>query len=587
MKNIALTILDRARTYGAAPAMRVKRSGQWYETSYAEMADIVHTLACGLTDLGVGVGDRVALLSPNMPEWSQIDLAVQSIRGVTVPLYATSTDDQVRQIIENAGADIAVAGTKVLAESLERVRDMCGLPRCIIRVVSEPSGENDMSFDDLLARGRAADSSEVVLRAAAADINDLATIIYTSGTTGEPKGVMLTHANFVNQFEHLDRCFDVTSADRSLCFLPLSHVFERSWSFFVYLTGLSNSFVPDPRRVAELLVEVRPTAMVAVPRLYEKVYSMVHSRVLKSPPLRQKIFHWAVATGARFQSDIRNGGASPGLKLSHAIADKLVLSKIRDAMGGPKTVMASGGAPLAKEVGEFMMAAGLLVCEGYGLTETAPMLTCNTPDNFRFGAVGKPLGSVEIRIADDGEVLARGPNIMKGYFKNPEATAEVMQDGWFRTGDVGHLDNDGFLVITDRLKDLIITSVGKNVAPQRVESMLCQDPYVEQLAVFGDKEKYLGALVVPSYEELKIWAARQKLRFTDHDELISLPEVVKFMNGRIAKSCSKLAPFERVRKITLLPNPFTMEKGEMTPTLKIRRKVVAATYGDLIKRMFL
>jgi long-chain acyl-CoA synthetase len=567
--------------------MRVKRAGQWYETTYSEMADTVHTLACGFTALGVGVGDRVALLSPNMPEWSQVDLAVQSIRGVTVPLYATSTDDQVQQIIENAGAEIAVAGTKVLAESLERVREMCGLPRRIIRVINEPCSESDMSFDELLAKGRETDSSEVVLRAAGAEIEDLATIIYTSGTTGEPKGVMLTHANFVNQFEHLDECFEVTSSDRSLCFLPLSHVFERSWSFFVYLTGLSNSFVPDPRRVAELLVEVRPTAMVAVPRLYEKVYSMVHSRVAKSPPLRQRIFHWAVTTGAQYQSDIRSGGASPWLKLTHTFADKLVLAKIRDAMGGPKTVMASGGAPLAKEVGEFMMAAGLLVCEGYGLTETAPMLTCNTPANFRFGAVGQPLSTVEIRIGENDEVLVRGPNIMKGYFRNPEATAEVMEGDWFRTGDVGHIDDDGFLVITDRLKDLIITSVGKNVAPQRVESMLCQDPYVEQLAVFGDKEKYLGALVVPSYEELKIWAGRQKLRFTDHHDLISLPEVVKFMNGRIAKNCGKLAPFERVRKITLLPNPFTMEKGEMTPTLKIRRKVVAATYGDLIKRMFL
>jgi len=587
MNNIALTILERARSYGDAKAMRVKQDGLWRETSYTEFADIVEGLARGLIRLGVETGDRVALLSPNLPEWTQADLAIQSIRGVTVPLYATSTDDQIRQIIEDAGAGIAVAGTAELAASLERVRDACGLPRRIVRFDGEPTHEDDMSLSGLRMFGDAAAAEESARRAASADVEDLATIIYTSGTTGEPKGVMLAHANFVNQFLHLDECFDITSSDRSLCFLPLSHVFERSWSFYVYLQGLSNTFVPDPRQVAEFLAEVRPTAMAAVPRLYDKVYSMVHEKVAKAPPLRRRLFHWAVATGSRYQGEIRTGRPSLGLKLKHGVADRLVLRKIRDAMGGPKAVMASGGAPLAKEVGEFLMAAGLLVCEGYGLTETAPMLTCNTPEHFRFGAVGRPIGGVEIRIDKDGEVLARGPNIMRGYFNKPVATAEVMLGDWFRTGDVGHLDDDGYLVITDRLKDLIVTSGGKNVAPQRVELLLCQDPYVDQLAVVGDSQKFLGALVVPSFEMLKEWAVRQKLRFLDHDELICLPEVVTFMNERIAERCRSLAPFERVQRIVLLANPFTQEKGEMTPTLKVRRKVIASSYRDLIDRMFL
>ncbi len=588
MNNVALTIREFARSHGSRIAQRVKRDGEWRETTCAEMDAVVDELARGLIVLGVEVGDHVAVLSPNRPEWTQADLAIQSIRGVTVPIYATNTDDQVEVVIRDAGAKIAFAGTEALAASLARVRENCGLPERIVAVLGDaPDPECDMTYDALLEQGRAATGDEAADRAAAARPDDLATIIYTSGTTGEPKGVMLRHDCFVNQFAHLDEHFRVEPDDRSLCFLPLSHVYERAWSAYVFQRGASVSYVVDPRHVAVFLKEVRPTVMVAVPRLYEKVFSMVMDKAEKAPPVRRKLFHWALSTGARYQRDIRAGGAGPALKLSHSLADKLVLRKIRDAFGGDKNVLSAGGAALAREVEEFFLSAGLLVCQGYGLTETAPMLTCNKPAEFRFGTVGKPIRDVEIRIGDDGEILARGPNVMTGYFGKPEATDEVLCDGWFHTGDVGFLDDDGYLTITDRIKDLIVTSGGKNVAPQRIESVVGQDPFVEQLAVVGDSRKFLGALVVPSYDALKEWAGRQKLRFTDHDDLIKLPEVVTFMNERIAARCRQLAPFERIRAITLLPRPFSMEKGEMTPTLKIRRKAVSKAYHDLIERMFL
>lgn len=589
MRNIALEIRERAREHAGRPAMREKVDGVWREITYGELDRTVEHLARGLVELGLAAGDRAAILSPNLPDWTLTDLGIQSARGVTVPLYATSTPEQVAAILADADARLAFAGTDADAETLAAVREESGLPeRIVVFRGAAPDPACDLTLDELLARGEAAPPEEAALRAAAAAPDDLATIIYTSGTTGEPKGVMLAPENFVNQFQHLDRWFAIGPEDRSLCFLPLSHVFERAWSFYVYMKGASNSFVANPREVADYLKEVRPTALVAVPRVYDKVYSVVHEKVEAAPALRRRLFRWAVGTGMEYQrlTRVERRPAGAGLRLRHALADRLVLGKIRDAMGGPKSVMASGGAPLAAEVGEFLLSAGMLVCEGYGLTETAPMLTCNTPDAFRFGAVGRPIQDVELRISPEGEVLARGPNVTRGYFRNDEATAEAFVDGWFRTGDMGYLDDDGFLVITDRIKDLIVTSGGKNVAPQRVETVIGQDPFVEQLAVVGDRQKFLGALVVPSFDALKDWAAQHKLTFSDVEDLIRMPEVVKFMNERIAERCRQLAPFERVRRIHLLPRPFRMELGEITPTLKVRRKAVAQAYRDVIDRMF-
>jgi long-chain acyl-CoA synthetase len=589
MKNVALEIRERARGYDEVVAMRHKVNREWVDTSYRALDEQAGAVAAALLSLGVATGERVALFAPNSPDWILSDLGVQSIRAVTVPIFATSTADQARYIVEDARTRVAFAGAGSEATKLRQVRADCGLPEIIITLdgpLDQPEGD-DTDLGTFMALGRAHDDGgEAARRAELAAADDLASVIYTSGTTGEPKGVMLVHDNFRNQFTTLDSRFEVGSADRSLCFLPLSHVYERSWSYFVYLSGACNAFVSNPIMVVEYMRQIRPTAMVSAPRLYEKVYATLLDRVEKASPVRRALFRWALWVGRRYNTRRYDGGAAQVLRLEHALADKLVLAKIREIMGGPKNFLSSGGAALAREVEELFFAVGYLVCQGYGLTETAPMLTCNSPADFRFGTVGKPIDGVEISIADDGEILARGPNLMRGYFNKPEATAEVIRDGWFHTGDVGALDDDGFLAITGRIKDLIITSTGKNVAPQLIETVVGKDHYIEQLAVIGDKRNHLSALIVPAYETLAEWAQNKRLSFSDHDELVKLPEVVRFMTERIRAQSKSLAPFERIKRFTLMARQFTMEAGEITPTLKVRRKVILQKYKTVIDSMY-
>jgi long-chain acyl-CoA synthetase len=589
VKNIALSIRESARELGESVALRHKIVGSWHEISYRELDETIGAVARKLVDLGVQVGDKVAIFAPNCPDWVLADLGIQSIRGVTVPIFATSTAKQAQYIIEDADVRVAFAGSGSEMEKLSAVREACGKPEILVALEgrTDLGEEGDMLMPEFIKSGMEVDTQdECDIRSDDAKATDLATIIYTSGTTGEPKGVMLAHENFVNQFETLDRNYDVTTDDRSLCFLPLSHVFERAWTFFVLLRGAKNSFCPDPKRIAKYLVEARPNVMASAPRLYEKIYSGIFDKLENAPSYRQKLFHWALDVGGKYERKIRNGGAGPLLKSQHALADKLVLSKLREVIGGPKKFMASGGAALSKEIEEMFFAAGLLICQGYGLTETAPMLTANAPGEFRFGTVGKPVVDVELKIAESGEILAKGPNVMAGYFNKPEATAEVFSDGWFHTGDVGHFDEDGFLIITDRIKDLIVTSGGKNVAPQWVETVVGKDPFIEQLAVLGDSRKYISALVVPSFDVLSEWAKRQKLNFESHEDLVRMPEVIRHMTERITRQSKQLAPFEKIKRFTLMAKEFTMQAGEITPTLKVKRRVIHEKYKDLIERMY-
>jgi long-chain acyl-CoA synthetase len=566
--------------------MREKVDGVWLETRYDELDRIVGRLAAGLAARGVGPGDRVALFSANRPLWTQIDLAVQSLRAVTVPVYATSTAEQLGYILQDSGAVLVFTG------SAQETGIACEAVAGDFPIVAlhDDAGPDPrvIPLADLLAAG---DADGMAERAAGhgndASTADLATIIYTSGTTGEPKGVQLSHANILSQFGTLDSRFDVGPDDRSLCFLPLSHVYERAWSSYVYYKGACNSFVADPKQVIAYLAEVRPTAMVSAPRLYEKIYAAVLDKVEHAPPLRRRLFHWAIGVGERYQTAIRAGGADRPLRLKHGLADRLVLRKVRDLVGGPKNFFSSGGAPLAREIEVFFLSVGLLICQGYGLTESSPMLTCNSPADFRFGTVGHPIDGVEIRIDEGGEILARGPGIMLGYHGKPEETAETLRDGWLHTGDIGYLDDDGYLVITDRIKDIIVTSGGKNVAPQRIETIVGKDHYIDQMAVVGDKRQFLSALVVPSFESLKEWAAEKRIQFHDEDDLIRKPEVVKFIEERIRAHSVSLAPFETIKRFTLLARQFSMQAGEITPTLKVRRKVVMEKYRDLIDRMYM
>ena len=398
---------------------------------------------------------------------------------------------------------------------------------------------------------------------------------------------MLTHANLFSQFEAVDRCFRVGVADRSLCFLPLSHSYERTWSYYVFRQGACNHYASDPRRVMEYLKEVRPTAMVSVPRLYEKIYSTVLDRAEKSSAFRKKLFHWAMGKGRSYAFRIKDKKpVGPWLAITHALADYLVLAKIRGIVGGPKNFFSAGGASLSRDIEEFFFAAGLLICEGYGLTETSPMISYNTPEFFKFGTVGRAIPGCRVKLSDEGEILAKGPNVMKGYHNRPDETSKTIVDGWLHTGDVGVIDDEGFITITDRIKDLIITSHGKNVAPQHIEATVGKDRFIEQLCCVGDRRKFIAALVVPSFPALEEYAGRNGIGFSSRAELIAKPEIISLYKKRIREQSAELAPYETIRKFTLLEKEFTQEAGEITPTLKIRRRAILEKYGDIIDRMY-
>ncbi len=591
MRNLGLEILASAKTNAKHIALKRKMGGVWHETTYAQMGQAIEELAAGLVTRGIKPGERVGICAPNLPEWLIADFAIQSVRAVTVPIYATNTSEQMAGIINDSGLGLLFVGGASEYEKACEARSAC--PGLGELVVLDPEAELDdpqaLRLKDFsLADPSAEVLAEIAARRQAMASDDLATLIYTSGTTGQPKGVQLSHANFVNQYTTIDSRFEVGPSDTSLCFLPLSHAYERTWSAYVLLKGATNTILSNPKQVATALAEVGPTVMVSAPRLYEKVYSTIYSKVETAPPLRRKLFHWAVSVGGEYWPAVYEGRKiSRSLKWRHKVADALVLKKIRKVMGGPKNFLSSGGAALDKNIEEFFLSVGLLICQGYGLTETAPMLTCNAPGSFKFGSVGRPIDGVEIRVdAETGEIQARGPNVFSGYFGQPESTTECFTEGWFRTGDIGHLDEDGFLVITDRIKDIIVTSGGKNVAPQRIETLVGKDHYIDQLAVLGDRQKFISAIVVPAFENLQEFAERKKLQFQNREELIKLPEVVEFYTQRIKEQSLHLAPFEKIKRFTLVAREFSAQAGEITPTLKIRRKVIADKYHQLIERMY-
>jgi len=589
MRNLGLEILTAARGHGDTIALRHQQDGQWRQFTYREMADAIERFAAGLVAQGIQPGDRVAIFSPNRPEWLIADYAIMSIRAITVPIYATCTVDQVAQIVDDARTRLLLAGTAA------EYNTACGaLAQCDdlekVGVLDDrfQADGRALTWSDLMPEVIPADiAGEIATRRESTAGDDLATLIYTSGTTGKPKGVQLSHNNFVNQHSTLEDRFDVGAKDTSLCFLPLSHVYERSWSSYVHFCGAVNTILSDPKLVIATLSEVRPTVMVSAPRLYEKIYAAILAKVENAPPLRRKLFNWALGVGDGWWTG-HYAGVLPsfGRKLQYRLADKLVLGKIRNLVGGPKNFLSSGGAPLDQSIEKFFLKVGLLVCQGYGLTETAPMLTCNSPGDFKFGTVGKPIDDVEIRVVDTGEIQVRGPNVTSGYFGMPEVTAESFTEGWFRTGDVGHLDAEGFLVITDRIKDLIITAGGKNVAPQRIETLVGQDHYIDQLAVVGDKQKFISAIVVPAFENLREFATQRKLPFRTDEDLIKMPEVVEFYTQRIREASQNLASFERIKRFTLVARQFSQQAGEITPTLKVRRKVISEKYRRIIERMY-
>jgi long-chain acyl-CoA synthetase len=589
-KHLGVMIRNCAAKYNENIAMRVKQKDRWEEITYGALGAKVRAAAMALIDLGVGEGDRVGIFAANRPEWSIADFGILSTRGVTVPIYATNTPKQAEYIIKDAGLKILFAGDAGQYEKICSIMD--GLKDLQKVIVFDESitlkNSKSITFREFLSAGeKSSKGAELDKRLAGASESDLATIIYTSGTTGEPKGVMLTHSNIFHQINGIAEHFDVSSKDRSLCFIPLSHAYERSWSFIVFNWGAQNNYLSDTKKLIEYVQEVRPTAMVGVPRVYEKIYATIYAKLEKAPGLKKKLFTWAVGTGKRYAFRKKDKSfVGPILKLQWIIADRLVLGKLREVVGGPKNFFSAGGAPLAKEIEEFFFSLGLLVCQGYGLTETSPVVTCNRPADFKFGTVGKPIRDTEVRIDNNGEVLVRGGNLMQGYFNKPEATAEVIENGWFRTGDVGIIDRDGFLLITGRIKEIIITSQGKNIAPLHIETMVGKDYYIEQMVVIGDKRKYITALIVPAFPALEEYAKERNIPFIGREDLVGNREIIDFYKKRIEDSSVELANYESIKRFTLMPEEFTQEAGEMTPTMKIKRKVVEAKYQSVIDAMY-
>ncbi len=589
-KHLAHMVHSRARQYGGKAALRAKSDGQWKDISYRSLGEQIDAAAKALLESGVKEGEMVGIFSQNQPEWTIADYAVLSVRAVSVPIYATSTAKQAEYIVNDAEIRVMFVGGEDQVRKIKTFFAGSPFLRKIIvfdENVKLDGTEHSLYFKDFLEAGRRSQkSAELEKRLAEASMDDLATLIYTSGTTGEPKGVMLPHSNFHHAFISHDARLDVSERDVSMCFLPLTHVFERAWSHFVIGNGMTMAYCGDTAKIVEFLQEVKPTVMCAVPRFYEKIYSTIFEKLEAASPRKKKLFAWAVRTGEKVYKLRKDKKAVPLLlQLKHGVADALVLKKIQGIVGGRIRFFPCAGAPLSQKIEEFFHSVGIRITYGYGLTETTATVTCHEDYFFRPGTVGKAIDGVEVKIAPNGEILVKGHNVMRGYYKKPEATAAVLEDGWFRTGDVGILE-DGYLTITDRIKDLMKTSGGKYIAPQYIETTIGNDHFIEQITVIGDQRKFVSALIVPAFEALEEYARSQNIAFSSPEDLVRNPEIIRFYQKRIDGQQKELAGFEKVKRFTLLAKPFTQESGEMTPTMKIKRKVVIEKYKNLIDAMY-
>ena len=546
-------------------------------------------VSLGLATAGVGPGDRVAILSDNRSEWHQSDLATLSLRAVTVPIYPTLNAEQVGYHLRDSGSRVIITEDRLQTEKVIRGFGSSVGELTIIQITDDPVGGAD-AFEALVARHRSDDAiTRFWSRASAVEADDMATIVYTSGTTGPPKGAVLTHANITSNVLAVVPRTPLSANDHILEFLPLCHIFERTCGYAYMTVGARRTYCP-PALVADSIAAIQPTAFAAVPRLFEKIHGTIVAKVAASSGFSQKLFRWSVETGrevARLR--LRDESPTGRLAMGFAVADRMVLSKIRAAFGGKVRFALSAGAPLSPQLNEFFHAIGIPIQEGYGLTETAPGIACNgyQPGHNRIGSVGRPLDGVELRFADDGELLVRGPGVTRGYWGKPEATADAFtDDGYFKTGDVAHLEDDGFLTITDRKKDLIIPAGGKNVAPQQIEQLLSESQYIEHAVLIGDRRPYIVSLLSPSQEALAGWAMSHGMGGLDTTQLLREPDVAKLFEEAVQRANRQLSHFERIKKYRILPQQLTIESGHLTPTMKVKRRVIERDYHDLIEGMY-
>ena len=589
VETLSQLILNTVRTYVKKDLLAAKVEGRYVPIPTEEVGRRIKHLSLGLSELGLGPGDKLVIFSENRPEWTMTDFAALCAGAVTVPIYTSLMPEQVKYIINDSDAGIVVCSNRELWLKVEAVRrELPGVRHFVL--IDEEGPEGIVSLSEVMARGKVADAANPGLfekRALAVKPDDLASIIYTSGTTGVPKGVMLTHANFVSNSKALDAVTEFADKDVILSFLPLSHVLERMTTFSFLYKGASIYYAESIETVAENLLEVRPTIMISVPRLFDKIYAKVMDNVLTQSPLKRKIFFWAIGVGKKYGARrIRHQPVSRWLALQRGLAAKLVYGKIVEKTGGRVHFFVSGGAPLSGDVAEFFYAIGITILEGYGLTETSPVLTCNTFDRMKFGAVGPPVPGVEIKIAPDGEILAKGPNVMKGYYKKEQETREAFdEDGWFKTGDIGHFDEEGFLVITDRKKDILITAGGKNVAPQPIENLLKANPYIQSAVVVGGGRKFISALIVPDFGKLEAYARASGIPFGSRRELVAREEITSFMLAEVNRATPHLASYERIKKVVLVDREFDADT-ELTPSLKVKRHIVEKAFKPLIDLLY-
>ena len=585
-------LLDAIDRYHSPSAQMFKAGGRWESIPAEEMLRRIAAVAKAMAEIGVREGDRVAIFAPNCSEWHIADFAASGLGGVVVPVYFRESPERIEYILGHAGAKIVFVAGEEQAARLASLQHRIPSVEHVIVCAPSHSGEenlgNTLRYETLIAAATPDDIAGYRQRAARVRPDQLASIIYTSGTTGEPKGVMLSHANLVSNEMGSFEGFPCGPADVALSFLPLAHVYERVTDYGYLFRGVSLAYVARPEDVSQALVEVRPTIVAAVPRFFEKLYATVLERGSQTTGSRRRLFDWAIRV-ARESVPWRAYGraASPLLRLQWAIADRLVYRKFRAGVGGRLRAFISGGAPLSTSLAEFFMAVGLEIAQGYGLTETSPVVTFNMNRPNRIGTVGRPIRGVEVRIADDGEIFVRGSGVMMGYYRKPEETRAVISpDGWFATGDIGRLDSDGYLIVTDRKKELLKTAGGKLVAPAPIENALKTSPYILNAAVVGDKRRFIAALIVPNFTRVEAHALDNGITFASPAELAAHPWVHELITAEIARLTANLAQYETIKRFALLDHDFTFDGGELTYTLKLKRRVIEQRYAEIIERLY-
>lgn len=586
--TIAECILSMPNRRKNPVAIQFKKDGQWVKKSWNEYYNDIIAIAIALNRIGIQKGDRVAILSPTRYEWTVTDLAIFAIGAVSVPIYANSLPEDIQYILNNSEAKCLFVGTKTEEALWASISKDCPHVEKTFIFEDSRSHARELHFNHLLDTHRNQNKIKAVIEKSLSEIKstDMATLLYTSGTTGKPKGVVLTHQQVISEVSEAFPLCGANSDDVSLCFLPLAHVLGRIEHWGHVFIGHTLAFAESIEKVKENLGEVRPTFLMSVPRIFEKIHAGILTQASVNP-LKKRLFEWAVKVGYKV-SDLRLTRQSIPLSLlaEYEIASKLVLSKVTQAFGGRLRFAISGGAPLAREISQFFHSADILILEGYGLTETTAAITVNTPFNYRFGSVGRPIGDVKIKIAEDGEILVKSAKIMKEYYLNPEATKEVFTDGWFHTGDIGIILPGGDIKITDRKKDLIKTAGGKYVAPQRLEGLLKLNPLISQVLIHGDQKKYIVALITLERTYLETWAKANDITYTDWKELCSHKKIEEQLREAITEVNAQLASFESIKKYKILPVEFTVEGGELTPSLKIKRKVLDARYQKEIESLY-